>query len=168
MPEKLPRPNFKSFLAPDEDLKQVNAIYAALAEELKPTTYLEVRQIELIVLCDLEMARHRRLSANHLAFSSNEIQKQALARRLAKQGDEVEGQEAAQLKPEDMHQIVAKAYAANIETHAYHEASAAKIEARRRSLLRDYEALKKHNARQHIEEAQIIEETPKDLGEDKR
>ena len=118
------------------------------------------------MLCDLEMARHRRLSANHLASSSNEMQRQALARRLANQGDEVEGQDAQQIKPEDMHQIVAKAYAANIETHAYHEASAAKIEARRRSLLRDYEALKQRNTRQHIEEAEIIEEAPKDLGEE--
>lgn len=168
MPEKLPRPNFKSFLAPDEDLKHVNAIYAALAEELNPTTYLEVRQIELIVLCDLEMARHRRLSVNHLASSSNDMQRQALARRLAKQGGQNEEQDAEQIKPEDMHQIVAKAYAANIETHAYHEASVAKIEARRRSLLRDYEALKQRSARKHIEEAEIIEAPPSELGEEKR
>jgi hypothetical protein len=45
MSEKLPKPNFRSFIAPDEDLAYVESIYAALVAELKPSTYLEVRQI---------------------------------------------------------------------------------------------------------------------------
>lgn len=166
MSEKLPQPNFKSFLAPDEDLAHVKSIYEALVDELKPATYLEARQIELIVLCDVEMARHRRLSVSHLASSSNTLQRQALQKRLTAQGGQVEVQNVAQIDPEEMHQFVAKAYAANMETHAYHEAHIAKIEARRRSLLRDYEALKQRKTRRDIEEAEIIEAPSNHFGED--
>jgi hypothetical protein len=165
MSEKLPKPNFRSFIAPDEDLAQVKSIYAALVAELKPSTYLEARQIELIVLCDLEMSRHRRLSVSHLASSSRTFEQQAVQNRLQAQDDDADGQDIEPIDPQEMHQIVAKAYALHIETHAYHDASVAKLEARRRSLLRDYDALKQRTARRPIEDAEIIDATAGDLGE---
>ena len=165
MSEKLPKPNFRSFIAPDEDLAHVKSIYAALVAELKPSTYLEARQIELIVLCDLEMSRHRRLSVSHLASSSRTFEQRAVQERLQAQDEDADGQDLPPIDPQEMHQIVARAYALNIETHAYHDASVAKLEARRRSLLRDYDALKQRTAHRPIEDAEVIDATPPDFGE---
>ncbi|MDG3042439.1 hypothetical protein [Roseicyclus marinus] len=165
MSEKLPKPNFRSFIAPDEDLAHVKSIYAALVAELKPSTYLEARQIELIVLCDLEMSRHRRLSVSHLASSSRTFEERAVQKRLQAQEEDADGQDLPPIDPQEMHQIVARAYALNIETHAYHDASVAKLEARRRSLLRDYDALKQRAARRPIEDAEVIDAASVDLGE---
>jgi hypothetical protein len=164
MSHGFPKPNFKQYLAPDEELSQVKSIYSQLVDELDPSNYLEVRQIELITLCDLEMSRHRRQSAQLLASTSRSIEAQEIRNSMPAHQTKLKNGEISAIKVEKLQQIIAKAYERDVKLHSHHEACVAKLEARRRNLLSDYQAMKKLSQRNQNADVEVAKAEENGLG----
>jgi hypothetical protein len=147
---------------PDEDPSDLEALIATLGAELAPRTHLELRQVELIAHAEWEIARHRRLSAQLLAFETDRLRSHVAQEEASRQRLPIYRHPKAPLPsppgPERTGEFAARAYANGLVFHAHHEASTERLEARRRQLLRDYQDLKSSAARAAVPDAEIVAE----------
>ena len=145
---------------PDEDPGELEALIAALTDELGPRTHLERRQVELIAHAEWEIARHRRLSAGLLAAETERIRSHVAEAEASRQRisnfRHPNAPPPEPPGPERMAEFAARAYANGLHFHAHHELSTERLEARRRQLLRDLHELQARRERASAADAEVV------------